>query len=491
MRGIIRNTLAISSLLMASLTAAAAAAAAETDVDALIDKVANAYGGKALENIRNYRVTEHYIAPNTGQSWTPALVDIGYTNQDLVHDMEGGRLYFENWFAGRSGVFPGLTIVNGEDAHAVNLQNKSYGDAASADPYVIAGGTMRTTDTLVVLELLKARDKAEHLGTASFMNREHDMLKIPFPSSPELTLYIDSQTGQVNRMTRDNPQLGLLDYVYNDHKTVNGILRATNVNFSIAGDPNLIGASRDIRFNGEIDAQQFALPEGLSREGERIDLTEVTVNKLAKNVYHIGSNGGYSIFVDTGSEIVGCGGYAGLTDRLARFRQETDNHKPLGHQVVSHHHNDHLGGVGEALDLGARLVTVPANVEPISEAANRDIEPGRFLTVDGRMTLGSGKNRVEVYEVSTLHSVSNLLFYIPATRTVFMADHFGSPYKEGTPVANRNTMSMAQALEPLSLSFNKVATAHSARIYSDRDFDNSVKAYRDFDCPDDRPLCSR
>ena len=459
-------------------------------LSALIDTVAEAYGGSALMGIRNYQITEHYIAPAAGQSWTPELVNIGRTNQNFVHDVESGNVYFENWFMGRGGVFPTVTIVNGEDAWSVNIQTSRYGDAASADPYTIAGGTMRTTDTLLVRELLKSQADAEYLGDAVFLNRPHEMIKIPFPQSPDLTLYFDAETGMLNRMTRENPQIGLLDYVFQGHYSRNGITRAARTDFFVAGDANLIGAQREIRFNEDIDAATFALPAGLEQEGARIDGTQLTVNRLASNVYHIGQNAGYSIFVDTGSEIIGCGGYPGITQRLAKFREESGSHRPLRYQVVTHHHQDHLGGINEALELGATLVTVGNNIEPITEAVTAAPESGRFLTVNGRMTLGSGDGRVELYDVSTIHSVSNLLFYVPSSRTVFMADHFASPYEKGTPAANRNTMSMSEALEPLDLNFNKIVTAHGARVFSARDFSNSVKAFRDYDCPDDRPLCS-
>jgi glyoxylase-like metal-dependent hydrolase (beta-lactamase superfamily II) len=456
----------------------------------LIDAVATAYGGSALMEISNYRITERYISPATGQSWTPDLVNIGQVNQEFVHDLESGNVYFENWFIGRGGLFPTITIVNGEDAWSVNIQTNRYGDAASADPYTIAGGTMRTTDTLLVRELLKSQADAEYLGTAVFMNRPHEMVKIPFPQSPELTLYFDSESHLLSRMTRDNPQLGLLDYVFQDHYSRNGITRAARTNFFVAGDANLIGARREIRFNDSLPASTFTRPGDLEREGDRMDTSEITVNRLASNVYHIGQGAAYSIFVDTGSEIIGCGGYAGLNQRLAKFREESGSHRPLRFQVVTHHHQDHLGGINEALELGATLVTVSGNIETISEGLDEVPESGRFLTVNQRMTLGSGDGRVELYDVSTIHSVSNLVFHVPSSKTLFLADHFGSPYEKGTPVANRNTVSMSEALEPLDLNYSRIVTAHGARVFSARDFGNSVKAYRDYDCPDDRPLCA-
>ncbi|MEP5764156.1 MAG: MBL fold metallo-hydrolase [Halieaceae bacterium] len=480
-------------LLALTITASWAIAADEPEqLDTLIDQLAAAYGGDAFAGISGYQITERYMAPASGQSWSPALVDIGRVNQQLVHDLDSGKLYFENWFVGRAGVAPAITVVNGDDAWAVNLRNQSYGAAASADPYVIAGGTMRTTDTLLARELLKSREQAEYLGGSLFMNRQHAMVKMPFPQSPDLTLYIDTETHLISRMTRDNPQLGLLDYVFNDHRVENGIARAGRVDFSVAGDPNLIGADREISFRAAATNNRiFELPTGLEREGERIVDTEMQVNRLAANVYHVGQNGGYSIFVDTGSEVIACGGYAGLSQRFDRFQSESGSHRPLRYQVVSHHHQDHLGGVDEALSLGATLVTVEGNIEPILDVSKLKPESGRFLTVNQRMTLGSGKGRVELYDVSTVHANSNLLFYVPATRTLFMADHFGTPYAEGVPVASRNTVSMEEALQPLDINFNKVVTAHGARVFSSRDFTSSVKAFRDYDCPEDRPLCSR
>ena len=472
-----------------ALAASGAAAKDEDKLPGLIDEVVAAYGGEALTGIRNYHITERYIAPASGQSWTPQLDNVGRTTQQLVHDLEGNRLHFENWFMGRSGIFSNGSIVNGDSAWDMNLMVSTYGEAASSDPYVIAGGTMRTTDTLLALELHKARDEAAYAGSENYMNRPHEKVTLPFPSSPELTLYIDAETGLISRMTRENPQLGLLDYVFGGHTTKNGITRATSSNFFLAGRPNLIGSQREIRFNQQLDAALFEPPAGLEREGERLDTSETLANKLSGDVYHIGQGSGFSLFVDTGNGIVAAGGYPGLSQRLQRFREETGSHQPLAYQVVTHHHQDHLGGIGEALDLGARLVTVSGNVATIKRDTRRDPESGRFLTIDQQVTLGSGSNRVEVYEVSTLHAASYLLVYTPGSRTLFIADHFGGPYAEGVPTANRNTVSLHRALAPLKLNYNKVVTAHNGRVYSARDLDRSVAEFEERECPPGHSLC--
>ena len=213
------------------------------------------------------------------------------------------------------------------------------------------------------------------------------------------------------------------------------------------------------------------------------------VNRLGNGVYHIGQGNAYSIFVDTGSQLIASGGYAGLRDRLARYREETGNYRALSYLVVSHHHNDHLGGVQEALDLGATLVTVAENHEVIADAAATTPESSRFLNVDGRLSFGDGRRKVELYDVSTIHAHSNLLFYLPGERVLFMVDHFGGPYAEGVPTANRNTVSMSEALAGIDINVSRIVTAHGARVYSMRDFTQSVAEHTHYECPKENAIC--
>ncbi len=463
----------------------------ENPLDGILERMTTAYGGEAFEGIHSYRISERYIAPATGQSWSPALVDIGRTNQMFVHDLGSGNVYFENWFRGRGGLFPTVVQVEDGAARSIDLNRDRHGEANSADPYQIAGGTMRTTDTLLARELLQSRETAEYLGEETFMNRLHDKVQFPFPSSPDLTVYIDKESGLINRMTRMNPQLGLLDYVFHGHETRNGIARATRTDFSVAGDPNLISEGRTIEFNPELDAGLFALPKGLSPEGERSDTSEMIVNRLGKSAFHIGQGNAYSIFVDTGTELVASGAYAGLRDRLAKYREVSGNYRVLDYVVVSHHHNDHLGGVGEALELGATLVTVAENHDAIADALGATPDSSRLLDVDERLSFGNGDRRVELYDVSTIHSHSNLLFLLPGEQVLFMVDHFGTPYAEGIPTANDNTVSMSAALAGLDIDPTRIVTAHGSRVFAMRDFRQSVSDYRAFECPKDRELCPR
>jgi glyoxylase-like metal-dependent hydrolase (beta-lactamase superfamily II) len=155
--------------------------------------------------------------------------------------------------------------------------------------------------------------------------------------------------------------------------------------------------------------------------------------------------------------------------------------------VVTHHHNDHLAGLGDAVAAGATLVTVDSNVETIKRDAA--VPDAGFLLASGRLTLGRGEARVELYEVSTMHAARFLVTYVPEEKLIFLADHFNSPYVSGIPTASLNTVTMWEALEKLDLDFDKIAVSHGARIFSKSDMRESVASFEPSSCVADRPVC--
>jgi len=458
--------------------------------DQLIAKLTQAYGGDALVNLKSYTIVDHYLTPTTGQSHSPSLMEVSSSKQVLSVDIANSRATYDTWSEGRSGAFQGATISDGEKAYTINYQAQTYGEAANVDPHVFAGGSMRTSDTVLVYELNQVKDTALLKDDVHFMNRPHHVLTMPFPSSPDLNLYIDAETYLISKMVRENPNLGDLSYVFSGHIKINEITSATAINFFVGGQPSLISTRHSLTFNQGVKPKDVALPGNLNAEGERIDASEMVVNKLSDRLYHIGQNGGFSLFADTPLGIVAAGGYPGLTARLGSFQKESDSFKPLSHQVVTHHHSDHIGGLGEAVELGAKLVTVEDNVKTIMDSMNPAPSSDAFYKSGSRTTLGDGRNRVEVYEVSTSHAESFLVMYAPSEKTVFIADHYGSPFAKGLPTASSTSVDMYNELKKLKIDIDKIATAHNARIFTMKELRDSTAAFQPTVCSANRPVCS-
>jgi len=458
--------------------------------ESLIDKIVAAYGGEALTSIKNYKVEDKFTNITNGQGHTPTLSELGSSNSILIRDIENQKASSDSWSTSRAGGNQYATISDGENAYNINYQAGTFGEAGNADPYVFAGGTMRTSDALLVHQLNTVRDKATLGEDAQYMNRMHHVVTMPFPSSPDLNLYIDSETFLVSKMVRVNPQLGDLEYVFSDYKKNSGITYASGMSFYIGGVPNIISNSHELSFNNDLASEMFELADGLEPEGERIDTSEMRATKISGNVYHVGQGNAYTLFISNNVGITAAGGYPGLTERLERFQSEIDNYLPLSYQIVTHHHSDHIGGVGEAVNLGARLVTVAENTDAIRQSTSVKLTDRDFVNIGKRATFGSGRDRVEVYEVSTIHAASFLVTYVPAAKTIFIADHFGSSFEKAIPVAGQSTVDMLAALEELELDIKTITTAHNARIFTMADLKSSVAAFTVPVCSGNRPVCN-
>ena len=350
---------------------------------------------------------------------------------------------------------------------------------------------MRTTYTLLALELSKTKAEAKITGEASYMNRPHTLLSMPFPSSPELTLFVDNNTGLISKMQRNKSVFEDLDYIHSEHKSSGGITYAGQSTFFINGNVNIVSVAHKLEFNVPVNDSNFVLPASAVDGGERVDNSEMIVNKLNNRVYRIGQNGGFGIFVDTPQGIISAGGYPAINRGLDSFREASGTQKLLTHQIVTHHHSDHVDGLAEAAAMGAKLVTVADNVESIKEFVTAtDLEDRHFLTISRPTTFSEGKNRVEIYEVSTAHAASFLVTYVPAVKAIFIADHFGSQFVTGLPTANINTVTMLEALNELDLDIKTITTAHSGRVFTFKEMEQSVESYRTITCELDRPVCN-
>jgi glyoxylase-like metal-dependent hydrolase (beta-lactamase superfamily II) len=312
---------------------------------------------------------------------------------------------------------------------------------------------------------------------------------MPFPQSTEINLFVDAETFLISKMVRENPQFGNLDYVFSDYKTSDGITYAAHMNFYIGGQPSVISRQHELSFNRVFSNDLFALPTGLKDQGDRVDTSEMRAVKITDGVYHVGQGNAYSLFINTNLGLVSAGAYGGLMERFAFFQDFANNFEPLSYQIINHHHSDHLGGVDEALKLGARLITVQDNIETIKAAIGSSTIGRDFLTIGAQTTIGQGRNRVEIYEVSTIHAASFLVAYVPTAKTIFIADHYGSPFANDLPVMGQGGLDMLAELQRLDLNISRITTAHNTRIFTFAEMQASAAAFKPVVCSGNRPVC--
>jgi glyoxylase-like metal-dependent hydrolase (beta-lactamase superfamily II) len=112
--------------------------------------------------------------------------------------------------------------------------------------------------------------------------------------------------------------------------------------------------------------------------------------------------------------------------------------KPIRHIVLSHFHDDHMGGVRTYAAEGAIVIVHSSAGDYIREVLGqrRALEPDRLeiarregrqsqppvLLVDDAITLTDGTREIKLYRVPNMHVSGILVGYVPDARVLFTAD---------------------------------------------------------------------
>lgn len=475
----ILSTVAISALTVAL----SGTAFAEVTKERVIEKVVEGYGGAKFENLKSMRIIDDVLSSGAGQGYLPGFSDYNASKKETLVDFENQRGSEETY------ANPGHFFFHNRATHTKDgiveidyISGTVQSENSFENYYQSMGPITRSTDTLLARELLKHPERINSVEDAVYLGRNHHVVTYELPESPELTIYVNADTGLISRMARQTP-FGDLNYLFKDYKLAKGISYAGDYQFFV-GDRINYHYRREAKVN-DVRAKEFELDRGLMAEAERVDGAEMSVDKLAEGIYLVGQAGAYSVFADMGANIVGVGAYGGLTPRFEALKEEIRTAKTLRRHVVTHHHDDHIGGVGEAYELGATLLMPEDTVAPVKARIEGATSDSRFETVSEKQTLGP----FEIHPFTTRHAAQNLLVYIPDNKAVFQADHYGSAYKDKVGNLNGNAVMFRDAVDALGLDVEIVLSAHGRKQESWAAFSDAVDNKQPFRCFKGRKIC--
>jgi glyoxylase-like metal-dependent hydrolase (beta-lactamase superfamily II) len=146
--------------------------------------------------------------------------------------------------------------------------------------------------------------------------------------------------------------------------------------------------------------------------------------------------------------------------------------KPIRHIVLSHFHDDHMGGVRTYAAEGAIVVLHSSAGDYISAVLDqrRTLKPDRLeiarrdgrqsqpsiMLVDDTITLTDGTREVKLYHVPNDHSSGMLVGYVPHARVLFTADLVSDTFPLIPPFASR----VHELIQENGLSVEMIACAH-------------------------------
>lgn len=449
--------------------------------DALIDRAVGAYGGEHFRAMNSLVIVDRYKGFRFGQSNDPTSVDeVLYDARTSINFQTNSKAL--RWISGRKNSFSAQhQVFNGKKGYSINHTNQTIAENNN----ITFANTDRRNSYFLDMALLKlldaTRDKAVYLGEALYSGKIHEKISFQAEGYPEMTLYLDPESGLISTMTRDHWVAGeYYSYQFSDYRSANGVLYAGETYVTRGGLPYNVLVSRTVEVNSDIETD-FVLPQGYGEEGKALDFSSMVVKQLGEGVFLVGKDWGFSLFIDAGDYFIALGGYEGLQERFDEVKAFSDQEKPLKYQVVSHHHLDHLGGMKEAAALGATFITVKEHIASVRESAGGTLADNRFLLVDGEGSFADGK--IQVLDFPNNHASHHLVSYIPAVKMIFTADTFLSRKETGAPPGYSELIDLRDMLAAHHIDAEFFAAAHSSRILTADDLAVSISNIKAEVCP--------
>jgi glyoxylase-like metal-dependent hydrolase (beta-lactamase superfamily II) len=177
-----------------------------------------------------------------------------------------------------------------------------------------------------------------------------------------------------------------------------------------------------------------------------------TVRELAPHTWVIRSAGYWSLVVEFAEYVLVMEAPRdGVPAVIAKIAQLAPG-KPIRYVAITHHHDDHAGGLRHYVAAGATVVTTPGNRELFEHmaAAHSTIEsdtvagPVRIETITNReRTFTDGSQTVELHDIGpSPHADEMLVAWLPRDGILFQGDQLNLPPNGAIlPGGSRETMS--------------------------------------------------
>jgi glyoxylase-like metal-dependent hydrolase (beta-lactamase superfamily II) len=336
---------------------------------------------------------------------------------------------------------------------------------------------IRIVPHLMVLNALDRSSRLRYLGSTSFDGRPHSVISYSNEDGLEISLYIDDKTGLLskNEYLFTDPFSGdtVSEMVYTGYKQENGRMVPTGRKDLLSGELVSEVKLSEMRFNSPLNDENFKLPTGLKAATPAPAAQPFT--KYGENVYTVNA-GGYNVlavgFKDHVFVMEAPGGDGVSRQAIAEIKKLYPG-KPIKYIAVTHHHDDHAGGIRTYIAEGITLLAMPGEkaffekvtksrftIDP--DALTLNPQPLKVeLIKEGKRTLTDGTATVELIDIGPGgHTDEMLVAYLPAEKLIFQGDLLNRPGNGDPATINDSTIHFANWLEASKLPIDRIIGVH-------------------------------
>ena len=242
---------------------------------------------------------------------------------------------------------------------------------------------------------------------ATELTTPHQRLVVEDEAYP-ITLHIDPDTGRIDKLSTMEWDVVYgdvsLEVNYDDWQDFGGVWFPTEVRMSIAGAPRMDVTRAHVIVNPAFAPGTFQPPEGVTYEHDearaqrglylsqslsgfgfagigRPEIASIEIAPGVTLVYAAPLDGVYTLIVEQAEGLVlmepGQNDLKG--EEIIKWAEKNYPDKPITHLIVSHHHNDHGGGIRPYVAAGATIVAHEAATEFYAAQTSR---PKSTIEVD-------------------------------------------------------------------------------------------------------------
>ncbi len=424
-----------------------------TKAKAALDRSVAAYGGReALNSINNVSIRLAGESVHRNQSRRPGELDRTEYAGEIVIDMKNSRV-----MQTQKGHFPGG--FNWQNGFVIDAGNRTGFDVirkTSNPPGPVTPATFRAISRwlpqFVLLNVLERAESLRYSGKSDYEKRPHDVIDYVTNDGARLALFIDQETGILSKFETLITDRFTGDSVFDtrftgQRKVGNYLVPARRVRL-LGGDVIDDFGYADVAFNTELRPETFKVPEGM----RAITFPQPTpVTKHADKIYTTNAGGYNVLFVDFNEYVFVM--EAPGTDRVSLQAIEqikkTIPGKPIKYVAVTHHHDDHAGGIRTYMAEGATLIITPGEQEFFKKVSavrfkadpdsltRKPSEPKFEPVQNGKRVLTDGTTTVEIYDIGTgPHAEGMLVAYFPQHKFIYQGDLLNRPSNGDYPIAN-------------------------------------------------------
>jgi glyoxylase-like metal-dependent hydrolase (beta-lactamase superfamily II) len=443
----------------------------------VLDRAVNGYGGLAkLRGIENFHLVVVGDTVHRNQSHKPFTSDRTPYRTDVKVDLKNSRVLTKT-----EGGYPGgFSYHNGiliDKTDAVSFDHTRKTSVARPNiPAAALRSRYRWIPQYWVLNAVERSSRLRYLGKTQFDGRPHHAVSYPNEDGAENTLYFDERTGLLSKFEGMITDVyfgdSVAEVIFPGYREENGLKVPTGRLTKTNGELTEELRFEKLTFNNAFPADAFKAPDGY---------TAVTfpapepATKYADNIYTVNA-GGYNVlavgFKDHVFVMESPGGDNASNQAIDQIRKLFPG-KPIKYLAVTHHHDDHSGGIRRYIGEGVTLLALPGEKAFFEKVAQSKftIDPDfltlnpKPLTIDtikeGRRVLTDGTSTVELIDIGPGgHTDEMLVAYLPAQKLIFQGDLLNRPPNGDPATINDTTVHFANWLENSKLAVDRVIGVH-------------------------------